>query len=146
MSQFDFKNLDTLIEQQQHLRSESKVLKQQQNQIEQQAIKWFVENNIQFIDQSGCGMGPFWGLEGKTSEGTLSKEMLPDFFGNLLVTINNELQSKGNINALTPQVCMGLVREYTKQRDKRHIKLVKLKKASIHRTTSDLVAWVNGNS
>lgn len=146
MSQFDFKNLDTLIDQQHHLRSETKVLKQQQTQIEQQAIKWFVDNNIQFIDQSGCGMGPFWGLEAKTSEGALSKEMLPDFFGNLLVTINNELQSKGNINALNPQVCMNLVREYTKQREKRNIKLVKLKKASIHRNTSELVAWVNGTT
>lgn len=146
MSQFDFKNLDTLIDQQDHLRSETRVLKQQQSQIEQQAIKWFIDNNIQFIDQSGCGMGPFWGLEAKVSEGTLSKDTLPDFFGNLLVTINNEFQSKGNINALTPQICMSLVREYTKGRAKRQIKLVKLKKASIHRNTSELVAWVNGTS
>jgi hypothetical protein len=144
MSQFDFKNLDTLIDQQDHLRSETRVLKQQQSQIEQQAIKWFIDNNIQFIDQSGCGMGPFWGLEAKVSEGTLSKDMLPDFFGNLLVTINNELQSKGNINALTPQICIKLVHDYTKGRGKRQIKLVKLKKASIHRNTSELVAWVNG--
>jgi hypothetical protein len=138
----DFEKLDAVMQMQMKHKDEMKTLKQQQQTLESEAIEWLLQNNIQFVDQSQRGIGPYWALAKSRSEPSFNKDSLTVFFSQLLGMINNELQQKGNLNNLTPDTCTALASNFNKARQKRRIKLVRLTQSTQCSNTNELKQWV----
>jgi hypothetical protein len=86
--------------------------------LEQHAVRVFLDNNISWYDESGSGAGPFWVLAKSTATPMLNRAQQLDFFATLL--------DANATSPITPVDCVHAFDTYKKKLKKRRVILRKV--------------------